>query len=388
MNSINLTTNDINLLIVSYLTNSIDKNDLGKLTLWVNASEENHRYFNSLKDAWLLSSSPASDIAESLEESWGEFKNRINPSIEDRKIGRRKVIMKNLRIAATWLAFFALGSIITYFFTGRPSGLPSNPVSITVPRGAKSNITLPDGSNVWLNAGTTLTYNQDYGQKERRLHLTGEAYFDVARDRLHPFIVQTSDMVVKALGTRFNVKAYPDEKTISATLEEGKIDVSLMNKNGKDENVILKPNEKIIYYKELKESETYTESAEDKARQNAKPNEIRTLKLEDARILTNIETNLYTSWKDPRWIIESEPLGILAPLLERRFNLQIVFDDDELKKYKFTGIIENETVDQILNAMRLTAPLDYRIHKDTIKLTVNAKLKNEFGKIMTRKNMN
>jgi ferric-dicitrate binding protein FerR (iron transport regulator) len=266
--------------------------------------------------------------------------------------------------------------------------LPSNPVSIIVPRGAKSNITLPDGSNVWLNAGTTLTYNQNYGQKERRLHLTGEAYFNVARDRLHPFVVQTSDIIVKALGTKFNVKAYPDEKTISATLEEGKIDVSLMNKSGKGENVILKPNEKIIYFKELRASETYTESVEDKARQDAKADEIHALKLEDASILTHVQTKLYTSWKDPRWIIEGEPLGTLAPLLERRFNLQIVFSDDELKKYKFTGTIENETVDQILNAMRLTAPLDYRINKDTIKLTVNNELKNEFGKIMTRKNTN
>ena len=287
-----LKTEDINLLIVSYLTGSIDKNDLGKLTRWINTTEENRCYFNSLKDAWILSSSPTSNSAGSLEETWGEFKNRINPAIEDGKISRRKVIMKYLRIAASWLAFFALGSVVTYLFTARPSDLPSNPVSIIVPRGAKSNITLPDGSNVWLNAGTTLTYNQNYGQKERRLHLTGEAYFNVARDRLHPFVVQTSDIIVKALGTKFNVKAYPDEKTISATLEEGKIDVSLMNKSGKGENVILKPNEKIIYFKELRALETYTESVEDKARQDAKADEIHALKLEDASILTHVQTKL------------------------------------------------------------------------------------------------
>jgi transmembrane sensor len=388
MNSTNLKTDDINLLIVSYLTGSIDKNDLTKLTRWINTTEENRRYFNSLKDAWILSSSLTLDLAGSLEESWGTFKNRLSPESEDGKISRRKVILKYLKIAATWLAFFALGSVVTYLFTGRPSGLPSNPVTITVPRGAKSNITLPDGTNVWLNAGTTINYNQNYGQKERRLQLTGEAYFDVARDRLHPFIVQTSDIIVKAIGTRFNVKAYPDEKTISATLEEGKIDVLLMNKNGRNENVMLKPNEKIVYFKELRESETYTESVEDKHRQDVKADETNALKLENASILTHVQTKLFTSWKDPRWIIEREPLVTLAPLLERRFNLQIVFGDDELKKYKFTGTIENETVDQILNAMRLTAPLDYRINKDTIKLTVNNKLKNEFGKIMTRKNTN
>jgi transmembrane sensor len=381
-----LKSDNVNILIVSYLTGSIDKNGLTELIRWINTNEENRRYFNSLKDAWILSSSSAPNSAGSIEESWIEFKNRISSADKKSKTGR--MLIRYFRTAATWLAFFAMGSVLTYLFTGRPTSMSSNPVSIVVPRGAKSNITLPDGSNVWLNAGTTLTYNQDYGQKERRLYLAGEAYFDVARDRLHPFYVQTSAIVIKALGTRFNVKAYPDEKTISATLEEGKIDISLTGKTGNNKSVTLKPNEKIVYYKEEQESETITENIDDKARQDVRTEKKRSVKFEDANIITNVQTNLYTSWKDSRWIIESEPLSTFAPLLERRYNLQIVFCDQELKQYKFTGIIENETVDQIFNAMRLTAPLDYKINKDTVKLTINIKLKNEFGKIMTRKNTN
>ena len=98
------------------------------------------------------------------------------------------------------------------------------------------------------------------------------------------------------------------------------------------------------------------------------------------------EPSLYTSWKDHRWIIYREPLSTLAPMLERRFNLKIIFNDEQLKKYKFTGTIENETIDQILNALRLTAPLDYQINKDTLRLNLNLNSKEEFKRIMKNNN--
>ena len=187
---------------------------------------------------------------------------------------------------------------------------------------------------------------------------------------------------MRALGTRFNVKAYPEEKTISATLEEGKIDVRVISMADKNERVLLKPKDKLIYHKETKETEKYTESPEDKVSHEVN----RTVKPKDINLLSNVRTELYTSWKDPRWIIYREPLNTLAPMLERRFNLKIIFDDEQLKKYKFTGIIENETVDQILNALKLTAPLDYEINKDTIRLTLNINSKEAFKRIMTRNN--
>jgi ferric-dicitrate binding protein FerR (iron transport regulator) len=99
-----------------------------------------------------------------------------------------------------------------------------------------------------------------------------------------------------------------------------------------------------------------------------------------------VRTELYTSWKDSRWVIYREPLSTLAPMLERRFNLKIIFEDEQLKKYKFTGIIENETVDQMLNALKLTAPLDYKTNKDTIRLTLDVSSNEAFKRSMTRKN--
>jgi len=377
---------DVNLLIICYLTDSINENEIALLNQWINTSEENRYYFNLYKDAWILSADRTIGSTTPVEQSWRSFRHKITPVREAEKGDKRKILLKYIRMAATWLVFFALGSGLTYYFVRKPADIPSNPVSISVPLGARSNITLPDGSKVWLNAGTTLKYDQNYGQKERRLYLSGEAYFDVAKDKLHPFFVQTPRLMVSALGTKFNIKAYSDEKTISVTLEEGKIDVAMINKNGRREKVRLNPNEKIVYFKEIKESEVYIESDDDKAKQEIRPEKSRSLKLQDANILTNVQTELFTSWKDPRWIIEGEPLGTLAPKLGRRFNLKFVFENTELKKYKFSGTIANETVEQILKAMRLTAPLDYKLNKDTINLLLNRNCKDEYGRIMTRKN--
>jgi len=376
-----LTKDDINLLIVSYLTNSIDCFDLERLTFWIQSNEDNLRYFNLMKDAWLLTPSRISVSSLNIEQTWNVFKEKLE---SDKKTGNRS-IGKNLRyilIAASWLLFFMIGAWLSNYFRGKKVIAPANPVTITVPMGSRSNMALPDGSDVWINAGTSITYNQDYGKKDRIIHLEGEAYFDVAKDEEHPFIVKTSGINVQALGTKFNVKAYPDEKTISATLEEGKINVSIGDKTGKIKTVLLTSKEKLIFFKATEKSEVYTESEEETILYKG----VKSNPVINAKILTDVQTELYTSWKDTRWIIEGQPLGILAPVLERRYNLKFVFYNEELKKYKFSGTIEKETVEQILNAMRLTAPLDYRISKDTVKLLFDKNIKDKYGKIMTRTN--
>jgi len=382
----NLSDDEIKLLIVSYLTGTIVRDDFIRLQQWINASPENRKLFNDLKDSWTLSGKKPMPVSK-LNNSWIDFKERMELAEmqEANKTGKKINIINYLRIAATWLVFLALGSALTYLFTRNTAEMANNPVSVVVPLGAKSNITLPDGSSVWLNAGTTLTYYQDYGKKDRRLQLTGEAYFDVAKDKSHPFIVQTSGMVVRALGTRFNVKAYPDEKTISATLEEGSIDVRVIKAGKEEQQVMLRPKEKVVFFKEIRSSEVYNENTDEIVIDELSTKGIQPIEKKDINILTNVKTELYTSWKDPRWIIQAEQLGTLATSLERRYNLKIVFEDPDLKKYKFSGTIENETVDQIMDALRMTAPLDYSISKDIVTLSLDAGSKDEFGRIMTRK---
>lgn len=381
---------DVELLIISYLTGSITEGDLVQLNKWINASNKNRTCFNEFKDSWILSVEKNRDSFAHTEESWNTLRNKLT---NDRLRlgfgfrGRGKVnFTKYLKLAASWLLVFGLGSIVTLWISKRPKEtMPlalNGIIEISTPLGSRSLIKMPDSSQIWLNAGTTITYREDWGQLTRTLTLSGEAYFKVAKDSLHPFIVNTQGIIVRALGTRFNVKAYPEEKTISTTLEEGIIDVRILGAADKNEIVLLKLKDNLIYHKETNKTEKYFESAEEKV----KPEETRPAKLKEIKILSNVRTELYTSWKDARWIIYREQLSTLTPMLERRFNLRIIFDDEQLKKYRFTGTIENETIDQILNALRLTAPLDYQINKDTVRLTLDLNSREKFRKIMTSNN--
>jgi transmembrane sensor len=390
MENTELKNDDIRLLIIRYLTDSIDQDELERLNEWINTNNENRNCFNSLKDSWILSGNKKEDSVIQTEESWNRLKNNLSRKRFRLGLGvesREKVsFAKYAKLAASWLLIFGLGSAVTWWISPKPKetkiASSNRTIEISSPLGSRSIIRMPDSTQIWLNAGTTITYSQDYGQKCRTLNLTGEAYFKVAKDSLHPFIVNTQGIVVRALGTRFNVKSYPDEKTISATLEEGKIDIKILSIADKDERVLLKPKEKLIFHKETRETERYTASSEEKIKTESNL----PVRLKAINVLTNVRTELYTSWKDQRWIIYREPLSTLAPMLERRFNLKIVFENEQLKNYKFTGTIENETIDQILSALKMTAPLDYEINKDVLRLTLNLKSKEEFKRIMTKTN--
>ena len=380
---------DIELIIAGYFTGSISDEDLENLQEWINKNFENRKHFNQIKDAWILSggktcSSLIPVTSLNIKRSGND---EFGLGLASEGKGREKAgFKKYLKLAASWLLFLGLGSIITWLASERPEGKQAitmnRTVEVSAPLGARSIVLMPDSTQIWLNAGTTIRYNQDFGHETRTLNLTGEAYFDVADDSLHPFIVNTSGIVVRALGTRFNVKAYPEEKTISATLEEGKIIVQILSKPEKDAGILLHPKDKLIYHKETKATEKYVESAEEKI----KPEKNSIHRIKDVNIISDVRTELYTSWKDPRWVIDGEPLSTLTPMLERRFNMKILFEDEQLKKYRFTGTIENETVDQLLNALKMTAPLDYKINKDTLKLNMNLRSRAEFNKVMIRNN--
>jgi transmembrane sensor len=382
---------DIDLLIVCYLSGSATENDLSRLQEWISESRSNLDYFNNLKNAWSLSGLSRGSAGQASA-SWNKLKDKISSEpIVDRLSNdplplNKSAVMRFLKVAASWIIIFGLGSSLTLFFTHRPgsgNATSSNrTIMVSTPLGARSMIKLPDSSIVWLNAGTTVSYKEDYGQQTRSLDMTGEAYFSVAKDKDHPFTVNTEGIVIRALGTKFNVKAYPEEKTVSATLEEGNIDIKVTSLTDKDASVLLKPKDKFIYHKEAEGTAKETGNSKGKSKLENTP----ISGSKEISLVSNVRTELYTSWKDPRWIIFREPLMTLAPMLERRYNLKILFDDEQLKQYKFTGIVENETVDQILNALKLTAPLDYRISRDTIRLILDSGSKESFKRIMTKNN--
>jgi ferric-dicitrate binding protein FerR (iron transport regulator) len=371
---------NVEFLICSYLDGTIVKEDLMLLQNWIKESPENRDFFNQLKNAWLVSGK-IGFIEDHIENSWRSFNVRKDLYTESKP--SKSLFKISWKVAASWLLFLLAGSSLTFVFSDKPSKKAVRSVEVYSPLGARTFIKLPDGSNVWLNAGTTLSYNDNYGRDNRTLNLSGEAYFDVAEDKKRPFVVKTAELIVKALGTRFNVKAYPDEKAVAATLEEGIIDVTVMKEGRNWKRLTLEENQKIIVLKDGEMIDSLKiNSDEELLIENTGQVSLPRL-AENIGVINNVKTELSTSWKDSRWIIESEQMGTLIPMLERRFNKKIIFSDEDLKKYRFSGTIENETVEQFMDLLTLTAPLNYEVNKDIIVLSMDKKNKDEFGKIIT-----
>jgi len=237
---------------------------------------------------------------------------------------------------------------------------------------------------VWLNAGSRLTYLKDFNEKTRLVSLEGEAFFKVKTNKKKPFVVNAFGLKVNAVGTAFNVKAYPNDKSIIATLVEGVIKVEGKGFNQKSFAYTLKPNQNIIYVRDSKliESEKSTnEGINHEKNKGLRPEVIP----EEILLNDNIRTEILTSWKDKHWIIEGEELENLATLLERRYNVVVHFKSKELKSFKFSGTIENETIEQVMEILKLTTPLKFEFGKGEVWWDIDNKLVDKYSRILSKK---
>ena len=215
---------------------------------------------------------------------------------------------------------------------------------VSTPAGSKTSVTLPDGTKVWLNAKSTLTYTTGFGDGKREVALTGEAMFDVKHDSLHPFLVHTDGFDVTDLGTVFNIRAYPEDKISEAALISGSIEISL-NKT-KAKKIHLKPSQKLVLHN-------------DSVSLASNPQMSMTRILP---IIPDPQTQIAadTSWMVNKLIFKEETFGTLAMQLQRRYNVAIIFEKQSCSQYKFTGRFEDETIDEALLELQAIAPFSYR----------------------------
>ena len=303
--------------------------------------------------------------------------NSIQKVISIKQSNRRIINLRmNLaRIAAILVLAFVLGGTISYFVFDKKLASTGTFCEIAAPLGSTSEIVLPDNSRVWLNAGSKIKYSTSFNQNNRTLYLEGEGYFKVAKNKNLPFIVDAFGFEVKAVGTEFNVKAYSTDATIITTMVEGKVTLQHSKENILD-GVYLVPNQKATFFKS-KESltiETIKKLKESKKELNYIP---------EHRLIIdpNIDPKSIVSWKDNRLIIEREQLGELAEKLSRKYNFNFEFKSEDIKTTSFTGTLEDETLQQVMNAIKLTAPIDYEIIGKTVIIERNENRTKEFKKL-------
>lgn len=259
--------------------------------------------------------------------------HRINIYREKKEFGLRKRIRFNkilLRVAAVIFLPLLITSILYVHENLNLSKKEVLYTEINVTFGSKLRTELPDGTVVWLNSGSTLKYPQSFSKRNRQATLSGEAYFDVTPDRLHPFIVKTEALDLKVLGTQFNVMAYPDENYVSTTLEKGRISVERPGTGKKISRLcFLEPGEHAVFQKEkgtIRKFMTYTDK--------------------------------YTSWKDGKLIFRNDPLALVITRLERWYNTDIeIAGDKKLPETPYTLTIEDETITQVLEYLSVASPI-------------------------------
>ncbi len=366
-------------MLVQYLIGPISEPDRKTIEEWLLESPENLKYFNSLKDLYFLGRITSGNIKFDKEQSLERIKSRYYRLKAD-EIPEKK---NNFRIrywtaiAACFVLAVGLGFYLKSVFTGSepmPAQTAKAYNEITAPMGSRPKIVLPDGSIVWLNAGSTLKYPMNFLTDNREVQLSGEAFFEVSKMPDKRFVVNASDIAIRVWGTKFNVKAYPEEKTIETTLVEGSVSIEKLKGKSKEKATYLSPNQVAVFYKADEDSRIMVRD--------------QALEQVDAKsrmlIKEKINTLLYTSWKDEKWVIEGEQLGDLATELERRYNVDIIFDNNSIKNYRFTGTFTNETFEQLLEIIKMSAPIDFSVNNNTILLKENSSSRKKYDKFLTR----
>ncbi len=239
---------------------------------------------------------------------------------------------------------------------------------ISTRKGSKTNLVLPDGTKVWLNASSKLDYTKDYGNKIREVTLSGEAYFDVVKNAEKPFVIHTSKMDIKVLGTAFNVKCYPREKTTETSLVRGSIEVTMKDRQ---EKIMLKPNEKLIINNEEIKQDKKIVPVKQVQTVTQKP----IILLSHLTLLQKDNTIIETAWVQNKLIFVSETFEDVALKMERWYSVSIEFANESVKTVRLTGNFEKETVVEALNALQLTTKFSYNIKNNIITIYKYNKIK-------------
>lgn len=291
--------------------------------------------------------------------NWEKFITKANylEAKSDKKIINKRIKYIVTTIAATVLILLGFS---TYFYLSIPHSSKLNIISTQ--NGSKSKVEMPDGTQIWLNGGSKITYDNEFGIKTRTVTLTGEAFFDVKHDAKHPFIIRTKNLELKVLGTAFNIRDYDKENESAATLIRGSLEVSFLNRP--NERIILKPNQKVSY-----SHKTVTKSTKQLKINVSQTNPIISVSNIDFSPKTKAIEEI--AWVDNKLIFRSKTFEELALDLELWYGVKINIEKDNIRGKKFTGVFKNETVFEALNALKQTYTFDYVFDKATNTITIN-----------------
>jgi ferric-dicitrate binding protein FerR (iron transport regulator) len=329
---INKSINEIDAtLLLSYIKGSINTVDKNCVEEWLEQDEENEQILLQTARIYYAKQTTDRMLSRDPEQAFKKLQQRIK---------RRKSISWTTYLSR--IAAFIAGAIITsatmLFFSEEKVEVVAQEITIEASAGMRTQFNLPDGTVAHLNSGSKLTYPFPYDKDERRVKLTGEAYFDVSHNPNKPFIVSVNDdaMRVKVLGTAFNIQAFADEEMIYTTLVDGSVNLELRTKSGQYKEQKLVPSEKASY--------------------NPINNELS---------IQTVDTESETSWTEGKLMFKNTPLPEVLRKLSHYYNVQFDVQNTIINTYTFTGTFENKQLFQILSYLKISSNIDSQINQIT-----------------------
>ena len=362
---------EIKELLDRFASGEIDANEKQLLFRFFNEPESKAFVYRWLKKKW------KGQVREKLnvDVDFDELLSRIHSGMKaDQRssIPRKKEQIRFIRIIYTSMRYAAVCLIacgIEWFILTQRGG-PENKIAtiynqIDVPYGSRSFIVLADSTKVWLNAGAKLHYPANFKGKDREVFLEGEAFFDVKKDKHQPFYVKVNGMDLKVHGTKFNVKAYRDENKIETTLLEGSVEVIGLRTDQKDDqNLFLKPGQKLVLYKKQKELLVNAPKTElDSSVILMDPRIMEPVKISDARLINLTATEPEVAWRKDKLVFDKQRFDEVKVRLERWYGVTIEVRDSSVLDYRFTGTFDKETFEQAMHALKEAANFEYVLHK-------------------------
>ncbi len=354
---------ELAILLSRKLSGEATPDELRALEEWIRDNPQDHYVIESVQLYW--HSMPVQDffnISDNahFERILNKAETTVVPLYGLPKTGKKyRPLWLKWAAAAVLIGFVVVAAIMFNRRQLQTDDGAKNDIVTT--RGTKSKVILPDGTKVWLNADTRLNFDKKFNGALREVYLDGEAFFDVAKNKDRPFIVHTSDIDIRVLGTAFNVKSYKEEATIEATLIHGSIQVTRQKEC--IPKIILSPNEKLVFNKfigKIVEAPEHLPMVKEKEPQY--------LVSKISIIESNDSSIVETAWIHNRLLFDGDTFKELAIKMERWFDVQIKFESTEVANYRLRGAFEDETIGEALKALQQITNFKFTVRDKTVTI--------------------
>jgi len=327
----------IDKLIAKTISGNATSKEIQELEEWKKQSEANKQLVQKSRKIWDKTSSHISkheinSDKSGLSQSYNRYLSEQIQSI------RRKTFIYKLAAILTFPIALAIG----WYLSDAPVNLKDAPVQlaqVTSPKGHVSKMILPDGTQVWINTGSTITYDVNrFNKKFREVNLEGEAYFEVTSNKEKPFRVNTPVADINVTGTAFNVTAYPGDDIFETVLAEGSVDLQF--KTDANKNIAIEPGQRVIYNRQNEEMD-----------------------------VREVDAAMFTSWRNGELLFKDATLNDLITELERIYDIEFHLQPADLGEFRFRGMFSyNNNLIEALEKIKRTSGIDYYIENKEVWL--------------------